>query len=413
VLLWTVTDATLLVFDVEETDLHLDEHRVVLVPSIAQFSGRHGLAWSRQLVRAGTFEETSFQGQVQKDGAELSISPLLANFPGCGGFSRLNLAAGPAGRTLLAVTCEDPGGRLVHVGFEGGDLRGLFPGRGRADHMPQLVDAAGGGYWLVWGTGSVFTTASDQILAARLGADGRLRSGLIEVTAQDEVSMGWPPDQLAVAPLAGGGFVAAFFALPRSGGRVVRLRTFDSNGEPAVGPIDLPLQNPGAGSIRVSVDEAGRITVAWEARDDGWRRVYAASFTAVGEPLVPPRKVGVPVEPERDFALPRISHSSHGTVIVWLERATSGEAWIAARKWSPARGPLGLVARVPASVARKWTFLEVAPVESSPGTLRVYWNPDGPDGLTEPARVRWRELSVAPGPPSPAAPAGARPPRRP
>ena len=279
--------------------------------------------------------------------------------------------------------------------------------------MPQLVEAAGGGYWLVWGSGSVFTTASDQILAARLGPDGRLRGALIEVAAQDEVSMGSPPDQLAVAPLADGGFVAAFFALPRSGGSVVRWRTFDSNGEPASGPVDLPLESPVAASIRVAVDEADRITVIWEGRDDGWRRVYAASFTADGEPLVAPREVGVPVEPDRDFGLPRIARSGHGSVIVWLERATSGEAWIAARKWSPTQGPLGLVARVPASAARKWTFLEVAPVESSPGAFRVYWNPDGPDGLTEPARVRWRELSVAPGPPLPPAPAAPRRPRRP
>jgi hypothetical protein len=412
-LLWAVTDATLLEFGVEEADLHLDEHRVVLVPSIAQLAAGHRLAWSRQRPRAGTYEEKSFQGQLEKGGTELSISSLLSDYPGCGGLSRLDLAAGSKDRPLIATTCEEGGTRLVHVGFDGGDLMGLFPRPDRADHVPHLVEAVGGGYWVVWGTGDVYTTASDQVLAARLGADGRLRGDLIEVTAQDEALIGWSQEHLDVAPLANGGFVAAYFALPQDGGRAVRLRFYGEEGELTAGPIDVPPPQSVL-SIRLSVAPSDRTSVVWDGLEDGWRRVYAASFTADGEPLAPPREVGVPVAPDRDFALPRISHSSRGAVIAWLERASSGEDWIAARKWSPVLGPVGLVTRVPASVARTWPFLELALVEAPDGGLRVYWSPAGRDGLNEPARIRWRELTVAPDPPpAPPAPAAARPPGRP
>jgi hypothetical protein len=200
--------------------------------------------------------------------------------------------------------------------------------------------------------------------------------------------------RFAAAGLPDGG-LAVVWAEPQTEGSAVRLGIFDAGGRPALPTIDLgSVALSGSEPLLAATDGAGRITASWwrEAPDAGGARLFAASYSPRGEPLVAP----VAVTPQPTDALPRIAAlaaSKGAQLLAWADRdAETGEPRIAVRRWSPERGPLGLVTWLDGKVTDRWPFLELVPGDTA-GSFTLYWKETVDEAQGGPtAYLRWREL---------------------
>ncbi len=180
---------------------------------------------------------------------------------------------------------------------------------------------------------------------------------------------------------------------------MIRIARFDGEGKATAKPLDVsnPSWSSRAGSgLRLDADSAGRLSVLWQRRGktaDDPARLAVASFSAQGEPLVEPSPVAVD-EPRRTQSLGRIVAVGKLRLLAWYEHdPRSGEGWLAFRRFSPERGPIGLTRRVPAALASTWPFLEA--VVEGDDAFTLYWAPDGPEGLAIPGAIAWRRFVVS------------------
>jgi hypothetical protein len=234
------------------------------------------------------------------------------------------------------------------------------------------------------------------VRAVRLDSAGEPTGEAIDLSDSGAVVGSTVASQFAAAGQPGGGLAVVWLERTTEG-HAVRLGIFDAAGRPAAPPIDLGSAelNPFE-PLWIGADGSGRLTVAWRREEpgDGGTRLYAASFSPRGEPLVEP--VSVARLPTGVF--PRIAAlaaRNGAQLLAWNDRdPDTGEPRIAVRRWSPELGPLGLTTWIAGTVTEFWPFLEVLRGDEA-GRFTLYWKEtvDDPEGgLT--AVLRWRELGV-------------------
>lgn len=277
----------------------------------------------------------------------------------------------------------------------------IFPVPGRAQHTPRLVSAGRDTFWLVWIEGDRDPDVGGTVRAARIDSSGELVAGPFDLSGEGDgfAQASTHGESLSIAPLDDGGLIVAWIEFSGRQPRGIRLRIVDRAGRPITPEIPAtPEGHERVQSPRIIAGRKGPLTLVWQTRfsdPDAPPRLFFRFFSRSGETLSGAQPVAVD-EPTRSQGLPRIVSDGSHSIVVWQERPTTGrdvaDGWIALRRWSPERGPIGVTTRFPATLSWSRPFLEAIPEGS--GAFNVYWHPNGPNGFTDPGRLAWRRVVV-------------------
>jgi len=374
----------------------------LVVGDVVQRPDRSPLvSWCRSEAPAAGANTRCFVGDAPAGGTSVrSPQPVFATPVRCGA-SRLRLA--PLESGMMGTTgCADRPGVWAWVqlysstGTPGAIPLPVAPTPGTEQMEPVVVPAAGGEAWIVWTERPAGRPGGATVRAIRIDGRGEPVADAVGLSRPGAAVPSWAGSRIATTGLPGGG-LAVVWAEPQTKGAAGRLGIFDAGGRPVLPPIDLgSVVLRAFEPLRAVADSSGRITVSWwrEEPDAGGARLYAASFSPRGEPLVAP--VAVTLRPMD--AVPRIATlaaSKGAQLLAWTDRdAETGEPRIAVHRWSPELGPLGLTTWLEGTVTDRWSFLELGPGDPD-GAFTLYWKEtvdEAVGGLT--AYLRWRELRI-------------------
>lgn len=372
----------------------------LIVGDVIQGPGRSPLvSWCQAEAPAAGADTRCFVGDALAGATSVRSPRPVFRTPALCGASRLRLAP-LAGGVAGAVGCSSRPGAWAWVQlYDSGGEPGtaplpVAPAPGAEQTAPVPVPAAGSGAWIVWTERLAGRPGGGTVRATRIDDRGEPVGDAIDLARPGAAVPSSVGTRFAAAGLPDGG-LAVVWAEPQTEGSAVRLGIFDAGGRPALPPIDLgSVALSGSEPLLAATDGAGRITASWwrEAPDAGGARLFAASYSPRGEPLVAP----VAVTPQPTDALPRIAAlaaSKGAQLLAWADRdAETGEPRIAVRRWSPERGPLGLVTWLDGKVTDCWPFLELVPGDTA-GSFTLYWKETVDEAQGGPtAYLRWREL---------------------
>lgn len=250
---------------------------------------------------------------------------------------------------------------------------------------------AGGGSVVVW------HTWAGALNAQRLGVDGDLLGGTIEVAASGSQDV-----RPAVAALSGGGFAVAWADPPSAGGTTtVRVRRFDAGGL-AASPITAASTVLNAvGEIEAVSLADGGFAIAWSGTPlvGGPPQVAVQRFGPDLQPGTQAQPVGASSEAQRR---PRLAVLPDGSlVLAWLQAASPGvlpSFTVNLQRFTAAGAAVGSARAVAAATGAANFQHDLAGLSN--GTLALVWQSFGSSSV---AGVDLQLLDADGGPTGPVA----------
>lgn len=181
-----------------------------------------------------------------------------------------------------------------------------------------------------------------------------------------------PPEGVALAAAADGGFYAAWWGVQSLGADALRLRAFDAGGQPLGDAVDA---GPGVRvtGAALATDAEGRPAIAWREESGAIRlRQFESDLTPRGEVI----EVAPPSAEPPPFAEgPSLAIAEDGsTLLVWPERESDFDPPLAARIMARLVDPFGTPAGAAMSLDATGVYAAVATAALDGGRFVVLWS---------------------------------------